>query len=70
MKEFEICYTEHELKWVSVEAKNEKDARRKFESGDIDWDAARGYGDYGDPTINEITPIDEKTGLPVVKGDS
>jgi len=52
--EFEICYTEHELKYVRVEAKSKKDAKQKFKDGNIDWDSARGYGDYGDPTLNSV----------------
>jgi hypothetical protein len=55
--EFMICFTQHELLWVRTRAKDKEAARQKFESGDIDWDNARGYGDYGEPTINKITRL-------------
>ena len=41
MSEFEICYTEHELKYVRVDARNKKEAERKFHLGEIEWDAAK-----------------------------
>ena len=53
-KIYTICFTQHELIWVPVEAKNKKEARAKFDAGDIDWDNARGYGDYSEPTFNSI----------------
>ena len=57
MSEFEICYTEHELKYVRVDARNKKEAERKFHIGEIEWDAAKGYGDYSAPTLNKIEEV-------------
>lgn len=63
-KPFVICYTEHAIRYIAVDAKTKKQAREKFENRkDIDWAESWDYGDFDPETFNEVMIFDKKGNL-------
>lgn len=54
MNPYTVCFVQHELIFVRINAKNRQDAERKFRNGNYDYDNARGYGDYLEPTFHSV----------------
>jgi hypothetical protein len=60
MTDFDVWYTEAELKVVRVTAENKEAAKAMFRNGEIDYDNSRGWGDYEERKLKsvELTPKD------------
>ena len=54
MNPYTVCYVQHELMYVRVNAKNRQEAERKFKLGGADLDQARGYGDFLEHTFHSV----------------
>ena len=54
LKPFVVCLLEHSYQFVSIDAIDAKDAKRKFEEGDFDRSDTWDYGDFEDDTFVSV----------------